>query len=174
MNDMDALAFYNCGPLSGASQPHRHVQLVPRSLIPSTTRDVEEGSCSLLPVDPHISKEMNLLGGKQAIKSHFRIPCFPFKHAVYPLCEGESPKALLSKYEVLKSTLGMTHDSSFNLLMTKDWILLVPRTKERCGNVSINAVGFCGSMFVKSEQDLAFVEDTGPLSILKEVTFSNL
>lgn len=27
-----ALAYFNCGPLSGASQPHKHVQLVPLPL----------------------------------------------------------------------------------------------------------------------------------------------
>ena len=29
LSDIDGLAFYNSGPVSGASQPHRHMQLVP-------------------------------------------------------------------------------------------------------------------------------------------------
>jgi ATP adenylyltransferase len=30
----DALCFYNSGPASGASQPHKHVQIIPLPLIP--------------------------------------------------------------------------------------------------------------------------------------------
>lgn len=40
------LAFYNCGPVSGASQPHKHVQVVPLPL------DDPEGSSSAAASDP--------------------------------------------------------------------------------------------------------------------------
>ena len=56
--------------------------------------------------------------------------------------------------------------------MTKDWMLLVPRKADKSGPIGVNAVGFCGSIFVKTEEDARYVEQVGPLHVLKDVCFS--
>ena len=48
MEALDAFAFFNCGPLSGASQPHKHMWLIPLSkigteILPFTAAYLEAG-----------------------------------------------------------------------------------------------------------------------------------
>ena len=49
----------------------------------------------------------------------------------------------------------------FNLLMTRDWLWIVPRSREHWGSISINALGFAGSLLVKDETQLQELEAGG-------------
>jgi ATP adenylyltransferase len=60
----------------------------------------------------------------------------------------------------------------YNLLLTRDWMLLVPRSQECAGPVSINALGFAGSLFVKDETQMGFVREHGPMRMLRETARS--
>ncbi|MEJ2131872.1 MAG: phosphorylase, partial [Gammaproteobacteria bacterium] len=53
-----------------------------------------------------------------------------------------------------------------NLLMTQDWMLIVPRGQEHVAGVSINALGFAGSLFVESTEELERLRDIGPMQVL--------
>ena len=57
----------------------------------------------------------------------------------------------------------------YNLLATQAWMLLVPRSRECVEGLSVNALGFAGSLFVRSEAQLRLVEARGPLEILRQV-----
>jgi len=48
-------------------------------------------------------------------------------------------------------------------------MLLVPRTQEHFGTISVNALGFAGSLFVRDEAEMAMLRATGPMSALKAV-----
>jgi ATP adenylyltransferase len=56
-------------------------------------------------------------------------------------------------------------------------MLLVPRSAANANSrdgsvsVSINAVGFSGSLFVKNEEQFNFLVKQGPMSLLESVTF---
>lgn len=58
-------------------------------------------------------------------------------------------------------------DFSFNLLLTRR-VAVVPRRTGRSGFCSPNAVAFAGSMLARSEEELAFVREKGPMAILAE------
>jgi ATP adenylyltransferase len=60
---------------------------------------------------------------------------------------------------------------SYNVLFTKEWILVVPRKLETFGPISINSVGFAGMMLAKSKSDFEFIQSQNPLTILKQLTF---
>jgi ATP adenylyltransferase len=55
----------------------------------------------------------------------------------------------------------------YNLLVARDWMLAVPRAQERYRMVSINALGFAGSLFVKDAQQLETIRAAGPMNVLK-------
>ena len=55
----------------------------------------------------------------------------------------------------------------YNLLVTRDWMLLVPRSLEKCGSISVNALGFAGSLLIRDEQELGFVRERGPMTLLR-------
>jgi ATP adenylyltransferase len=62
------------------------------------------------------------------------------------------------------------HSAPYNLLLTRRWMMLVPRTREHFEEISINAMGFAGSLFVRNEKELLRVKEVGPLHMLGSVS----
>jgi sulfate adenylyltransferase (ADP) / ATP adenylyltransferase len=58
----------------------------------------------------------------------------------------------------------------YNLLATRRWMLVVPRGRERYESISINALGFAGSLFVRHEAEVELVRRVGPMAVLGAVT----
>ena len=51
-------------------------------------------------------------------------------------------------------------------------MLIVPRSQESFQNISINSLGFAGSLFVRDRACLELLKELTPLKLLTEVTFS--
>lgn len=79
------------------------------------------------------------------------------------------PKQLISMYKSLlqKCSPGGQPPESYNLLLTREHMVLVPRRKENVGSVAINAVGFAGTILVNSKAGLEYIQDQGPIKILE-------
>ncbi len=164
--EIDGLAFYNGGKVAGASQRHKHLQLVPLPL-------VSEGP--KIPIEPVLTSTRF----EGAIGT---TPSFPFTHAIAQLdrCWPESPlkaaSTTLECYRTMLQRLGLiTNESSnkqshaYNLLATREWMLIVPRSLECFESISVNSVGFAGSLFVRNEQQLEILVEHGPMTLLKSV-----
>lgn len=143
LGEVDGLAFYNSGPLSGFSQPHRHLQLVPTPLVDPPLRT---------PMDPLVLARRT-----------------PFPAAVSELPAGVD--SAHAHYLDLLRQLGRAHDgASYNLLATREWMMVVPRTRECFNDISLNALAFAGSLFVKSPEQFEQVREAGPIAVLRSVT----
>jgi sulfate adenylyltransferase (ADP) / ATP adenylyltransferase len=142
LDEGHGLGFYNGGRLAGASQRHKHLQLVPAPV--------------------------GAAGGRTAIDGHWRsgrpLP-YPHAWAPYPA----SPAAALELYHRLLASIGCAGGAPYNLLVTREYLLAVPRSQERARGVSINALGFAGSLFVKDAAGLEVVRAAGATRILREV-----
>lgn len=158
---IDGLGFYNAGPAAGASQRHKHLQLIPLSAL-SEARP---------PVEP-------LLRSLKTAGAVGTAPGLPFLHACAPMDpawldprnDGASP--LLACYQSLLRAVGMsieTASNPYNLLMTRQWLWLVPRSRECFEGISINALGFAGAMLVKDTAQLATLRKHGPMTALQRV-----
>ncbi|HTS54852.1 MAG TPA: DUF4922 domain-containing protein [Burkholderiales bacterium] len=169
MSQFEALGFYNGGPEAGASQDHKHLQLVPLPLAPGQTH---------LPVQP-------LLRHGRRSGAVEPVPTLPFRHAWADLpaqlwAQLERAGELLrAVYRDLCSATGIEErevrgarlqSGPYNLLVTREWMLLVPRLRERYACVSVNALGFAGSLFVEDPAQLERVRNEGPMHLLQEVT----
>lgn len=168
MAELDGLAFYNGGVEAGASQAHKHLQIVP---------PLGNGR-NRAPIDPL------LLAALSATATPERIPRLPFAHRFAPLDAtrfgdpGRAAAMLEERYRSLCVSLAIAsadwstggQGAPYNLLATRDWMLLVPRTRESAYDISINALGFAGSLFVRDEQQLRIVQRSGPLALLRAVT----
>jgi ATP adenylyltransferase len=62
----------------------------------------------------------------------------------------------------------------YNLLLTRAWMLLVPRSKERFETISVNALGFAGSFFVREEAQRQALKRAGPMAALEAVSLPEL
>lgn len=167
--EIDGFAFYNSAPEAGASQPHRHLQLIPFPLGRGPEPTPVEGALAPVLRDP----------GRGAL------PVFPFRHAVAPLPEAawEDPgevrhaaEALRLGYRALAARVGLSLTAGrptapYNLLATRRWMMLVPRRREHVEGVSVNALAFAGSFLVEDREGLEVVRRRGPIAALRAVAY---
>jgi ATP adenylyltransferase len=145
MEDAEVLTFYNGGTEAGASQAHKHLQVV------------------TLPLSPRHSVPMDArLGGAEKL---------PFRYAFAPLSPGEvaRPAAMLRTYKALLGEAGLEVPQPYNLLVTHEWMLVVPRARDRFEGISINSLGFAGSFFVRDAKHANAIVAANPMSVLASV-----
>jgi ATP adenylyltransferase len=164
LREVEGLVFYNSGKLAGASQRHKHLQLVPLPLVPQGLS---------LPISPWITD----IFLKQEI--HI-IPQFPFINAIAAcpdICSTnplEIAPILLEKYQQLLDKTDLDPQKSgkpapYNLLMTREWMMVIPRSKESYKNISINSLGFAGALLVRNAEQMEQLKKIGPLTFLEKV-----
>ena len=158
--EFDSLVFYNSGSIAGASQPHKHLQQVSLPIGTGPER---------LPMDGPIAqtKLVNRMGA---------VPMLPFLNALADTSDlaaaspAEAAQPTLDMYREMLARLGCRPPlDSYNLLATRDWMLVVPRSAEKYRTISVNSLGFAGSLLVRNEEELGLVRDVGPLDILQAV-----
>ena len=79
---------------------------------------------------------------------------------------------LLATYDSLMQAAGLDnqqHRTSYNCWFTPTLALLAPRSQEQDGRCSINALGYAGTILVKSDQDMQYVLEKGCMEVLKTV-----
>ena len=152
---IDGLAFYNSAAAAGASQSHKHLQLVPFPLGPNGER---------FPLDRALASALG--AGYDAARE------LGYRHRIANL--GSSSD--LAVYRDLVASCGLDLDGGaghrpapYNLLMTRHWMLVVPRSSGATGPIEVNALGFAGALAVRGEEDLSLVREVGPLEILCRV-----
>ena len=155
--EIDGLGFYNGGEVGGASQRHKHFQMVPGALGLGPEP---------VPIEPAI-RAARFAGGLGVTDA------LPFAHVIArlhgPRDAGARAAASLAAYEAMRRALQQEQGDPYNLLVTREWMLLVPRARERWGRVSVNALGFAGALLVRTQAELAELERIGPMAVLQSV-----
>lgn len=169
LREYPSLAFYNGGEVAGASQPHKHLQLVPLPLYAGNPAFPFE------PVFPTAARA-------EVIK---RLPSLPFRHAWCPLPEGigDDPSRAIGLSHALYHQMlesvgiqrleapdGQRQASPYNFLMTEGWMLLVPRSLECSRGISVNGLGYVGSLFVQDSGGFEEIRKQGPMNLLRAVS----
>ena len=153
----DGLWFFNSCPEAGASQPHRHLQLLPRH--------AEEASCPL--VNQLISADGGggtAWGGAMACRN-------------IPAPSELQPEHLVEAYQELAQELGFGDpeldakpQGFYNLLFANGWMAMVARSRESHAGFSVNALGFAGYLLATEGCDLQWLQQHGPLQLLAAVS----
>jgi ATP adenylyltransferase len=60
-------------------------------------------------------------------------------------------------------------NNPYNLLTTREWMLLVPRREECFESISINSLGFAGALLVRSDRQMQILRNAGPMKLLQHV-----
>jgi ATP adenylyltransferase len=153
LSQIEGLAFYNGGKLAGASQKHKHLQLIPMDL-------------SLIPID-------NIVRATYKRNTITISPLMPFLHGIihFELDKAEdSALLLLESYKILQKRFP---SRAYNLLVTNNWMLLVPRSREKVLNISLNSLAFAGCFFVRSQEYFDKLAQYGPLNLLRDAGYSS-
>jgi sulfate adenylyltransferase (ADP) / ATP adenylyltransferase len=86
---------------------------------------------------------------------------------------------LLEYYRYLLESVGIAIDptgqptGAYNLLVTRRWMAIVARSQESFQTISVNSLGFAGSLFVKDQAQMERLKQLSPLEVLKQVGFAN-
>ncbi|MET0052102.1 MAG: Ap4A phosphorylase II [Candidatus Thiodiazotropha sp.] len=174
LGEYPSLGFYNGGAAAGASQKHKHLQLVPLPLYPNSAGNAAPYPfASLLEIDAPPLQMMTLMQ-------------WPFLHrwCGIPADWSDAAPATAARNSLriylemladcgIESVFregGTWQSAPYNLLMTRHWMLLVPRSREFSQGISVNALGYLGSLFVTDPEALQRLSDIGPLRLLDEVS----
>lgn len=159
----ELFAFFNCGPFSGASQPHRHLQLLPVARM----KDGLEGEWSVLadgldsspaPFATFAERFGGEISGVELYETYLRL----YRQAVRAV-----------KGDIDVDTTGEAA-ISYNMAMTGEMLVLMPRVAdgakivnkagETVGLLSLNGTVLAGTALVKSEAEWnALRDDPGAL-----------
>ena len=168
ITQFESLGFYNGGPAAGASQPHKHLQIVPLPL---------DESAPHLPIEP-------LLAAARNDDAVCTVPGLGFVHAFARLDEklADRPQELariaFDTYLRLLDASGLhavdvdgepRQSAPYNLLVTTRWMMLVPRSVESTEGIAVNALGFAGSLFVRNDAQMQTITRLGPMNVLQRV-----
>lgn len=168
MAEYRALGFYNGGEAAGASQEHKHLQMVPLPLAPVGPE---------VPIDP-------LLTTVSRGDDIRRVKGLPFLHAFARIerTPATRPEDLAARtcdlYCRMLVQTGLKapqpgvlerQSAPYCLLVTPGWMLLVPRSREFYDGISVNSLGFAGALLVRNRAQMEMMRERGPMHVLKSV-----
>ncbi|MDO6351773.1 DUF4922 domain-containing protein [Synechococcus sp. YX-04-1] len=152
------LWFFNSGPDAGASQPHRHLQLLPRA--------AGERICARDDWFRRCAQNTTMSAQDPLLRSS-RVA------AISSTLTGETLQEL---YLALADDLGLGHPTTddcprgaYNLLLSRQWMAIVRRRREGIRGFSVNALGFAGSLLSTDASDRQWIQRSGPEALLQAV-----
>ena len=156
--DTNGLWFFNSTGASGASQRHRHLQLLPRH--------PGEATC---PLEPWFHGRLD--GEAEEL---------PWLHAISRRTDARDHGDLEQLYCEQLEQLGLGRAGRdpkpvhpYNLLFNDEWFMTIRREREHCAGFSLNALGFAGYLLATNNSDLDWLTHHGPLELLKQVATPN-
>lgn len=152
--DTGGLWFFNSSATAGASQPHRHLQLLPRP--------ADQPSCPLAPL------LLQQLAGEQ--------PTWPWAYRLSRRSDPLGGRDLAELYQLHCHDLGLGEPArcsaplhAYNLLFDDQWFLTVRREREHQAGFSINGLGFAGCLLCTDGSDRDWLLRHGPWALLEAV-----
>jgi ATP adenylyltransferase len=169
LGEFPSLGFYNGGREAGASQPHKHLQLIPLPLL----ADEPDTPISPLIEKAPSSSTPSTFKGLEHNHAWIRL------HGIEALDQQRGTAYLETCYRQLLGSIGVhaldteqgqDQSSPYNLLMTRDWMMAVPRSAEHWNGISLNALAYAGSLFVPEREMIERIATAGPLELLRATT----
>ncbi|KGG15284.1 MULTISPECIES: ATP adenylyltransferase [unclassified Prochlorococcus] len=156
--DTTGLWFFNSCREAGASQGHRHIQLLRR-----------HNSDRICPLQDWYSNSSGLVlsSSKKIINNIW----------VENISDIENnPSELYKRYLYLSSkaslgspTCNLKPNFPYNLLISSNWIVLIKRSKEYSRGFSLNALAFAGYLLSKNKLEDNWLLQNSPIKLLEDV-----
>ncbi|KAL0206692.1 hypothetical protein P9112_001999 [Eukaryota sp. TZLM1-RC] len=182
--DMDCLVFFNCGSLTGASQPHKHFQFLPLPL---------SNECSVYCPLNNLISDSKLPFGEVC-----SLPQFKFNHALVRFSgysnEEDFQQLIHSSYISIMERLEIhtghytkllechrfedvddfydvqVNLPCYSLIVTRKFMFIVRRKAASAFGIEANSSAFAGSLFVRTQEQLDHVSKIGLIGVLEELS----
>ena len=153
LQHQDGLLFFNSSAAAGASQPHRHLQLLPAP-----------AGGHRFPWEPWLQQP------------HARFPWI-LRQDPIRINRPEAGNDLLRIYRQHLQELGLgapelhsRPQGAYNILVTAEQFVTIPRRQEAHWGISVNALGFAGMFLLTSQADTSWQRRGGDvLALLQAV-----
>ena len=153
-NDTSGLWFFNSSPIAGASQPHRHFQLLRRTY----------GEIICPREKWFLDLELNN-NNNSKLKKNIIVSKFSFS--------GNSSD-IYNKYLELSKKIGLGDPINnekpkypHNILITNDWIAIIKRKYDHIEGFSVNGLGFAGYLLITDKSNIKYLQKYGPVKLLE-------
>ncbi|CDW85382.1 atp adenylyltransferase (5-p-4-tetraphosphate phosphorylase ii) [Stylonychia lemnae] len=161
---LNAFAFFNCGFNSGASIPHKHIQVIPYASLNSQSLPIEQAAVKYLEENKIEGNLFNLpqFTNFQHTFAKVESEVFDSAYESYDAFEEQAIKLENQYWECIEQ-LGIQangEEISYNFLMMKNIMLIAPRSKEGYRDeetgitVNVNSLGFAGTFAVKNQNTI--------------------
>ncbi|KAF2835312.1 putative phosphorylase [Patellaria atrata CBS 101060] len=149
-------AMFNCTVVAGASRDHKHLHIIPMP-------DPKSGFCFFPDTDQ--VKPENV----------------PFRYSLKYFSEQHSEKTITASdlFEVYEGLLKQTREllglldenpiCSHNVMLTKEWIISIPRRNIQYHGATANTAGMMGSVWLMKETQLDHLKELGPSIMLSQL-----
>ncbi|KAI9341917.1 ATP adenylyltransferase-domain-containing protein [Obelidium mucronatum] len=186
-NEGEFLGFYNCGPLSGASVPHKHMQFIPvkrgsledgipiDQLMEDAQRTSEPFVAVVIPGLPFHHRAFFIPNNSTQDESFFKdvemayvalvTGAFAAKPVGVVFGETSNQAVSVGKDEAGKSEV------SYNVIFTRQWMIVIPRRQELFEGLSVNSVGFAGMLLAKTQDQVDQLQRGGVERVLAGVAY---
>lgn len=158
MGPHGGLGFYNGGTDAGASQAHKHLQWIPHG------KGLAAFTDHLADLDAGQAAELHVLEWQHLF--------LKLDTAIWASA-ASAGAALHAAFDAACRQLGLIANSDpmppYNLLVTHEHMLVVPRSQEKWDDISVNALGYAGSLFVRRPEQIEHLRRIGPLTLLTRV-----
>ncbi|KAJ1929669.1 bifunctional AP-4-A phosphorylase/ADP sulfurylase [Tieghemiomyces parasiticus] len=174
----------NVANASGASQPHKHIQLLPATtpdaIFPPTyaaLRNWEYDQVGQIPELPFIHCCVRLRPHKVLVDD---ATAAAYLHGTYQRLLGlarQDFRGLLAAGAVPRSPASSEDagpdapEMSYSFFGSPDMMMVALRRHEKCGPTSINSLGYAGMVLAKSEDELQCIRREDVLNVLAFVGF---
>lgn len=166
LSEIDGLGFYNSGEAAGASQHHKHLQLIPYR---------QAAGVDVPPMAETIAHHRDRLQQTTTLSQ------LPFQHSIRFVRLGETDvsfelagKRLVEVYQQIMADLAIDPklpqpNKPYNLLVTQNWMMGVARSQASYEGIGVNSLGYSGWLLVKNEEELEKLCAISPLNLLTQV-----
>ncbi|KAJ2720446.1 bifunctional AP-4-A phosphorylase/ADP sulfurylase [Coemansia sp. Benny D115] len=151
------IVFYNSGEESGASQPHKHLQVLPM---------------------PDYFVYPPAMGLWMRSKPELNRVCvsedLPFAHfgvRIDPDTISATDLTFMYSMALDEMTSRYSKDTSYNMILTPHALMIFPRRVSSWSGISINSLGFAGLILCKTKDELELLNKVGFLSTLTNVGY---
>lgn len=165
ISDVGGLGFYNGGAAAGASQRHKHVQWIPEAA----------GNASLR----HLAQRLPQDAAPGAVARHPALPlrhCFVRTEAARGCEPATAARSMHDAFGRACAELGLVPGEDgllppCNMLAGDGWMLVLPRSREHFEGVSLNALSYGGTVYVREPAQIEAIRSAGPLMALAAVAY---
>ncbi|KAK3804947.1 MAG: hypothetical protein J3Q66DRAFT_131530 [Benniella sp.] len=191
-NSKDAVAFFNCGTRSGASQPHKHMQVIPLETpapIAQLVRECSKGGSGKKENRPgdifsvpfkcinHVILLPNASNTDKSQEDILTEAYITLVDAMLMSIREYSEQENIPEEERLLPTISMSTTLAYNWLLTTEFMMIIPRKREDSDSVNgislnINSLGFAGMVLAKTSDELQVVKDKGVIALVSETGYS--